>query len=76
MNIYDLPIPNFGELSNEQALELILEVRSRRRFVAQKQHSIRKEKVKLDVAPRAKRFNTPFGKFTKEELAQLLATLK
>lgn len=89
MNIYDLPIPNFGELSNEQALELILEVRSRRRFTVVKRggaserrpqdaqaNERRNSKTKLDPAPRAKRFNTPFGKFTKEEMQALLANLK
>ena len=76
MNIYDLPIPNFGELSNEQALELILEVRSRRRFIVKRQETKVKIKTKLDPAPRAKKFNTPFGKFTKEEMEALLANLK
>lgn len=73
MNIHDLPIPNFGELEDEAALKLILEVRSRRRIPIKAASS----KVK-STAPRksAKSFNTPLGNLTREQILSLLANLK
>jgi hypothetical protein len=76
MNIYDLPIPNFGELEDEAALKLILAVRSRRRILAKKQET----KTKVPAAPRAKKktgtFNTPLGTLSREQLIELMAKLK
>ena len=78
MNIYDLPIPNFGELENEAALKLILEVRMRRRAyinqrpVAAKSTSERggtKSKTKKTLA-------TSMGKLSREQVQELLAALK
>lgn len=72
MNIYDLPIPNFGELEDEAALKLILEVRSRRRIA----RVTPAKPTKVSPAPRAKIFATPFGKFTAEQMKEILAKLK
>ena len=78
MNIYDLPIANFGELEDEAALKLILEVRLRRRL-----QSPRSEKVKHKESataprrkPKEKNFNSPFGNLTREQMLELMASLK
>ena len=73
MNIHDLPIPNFGELSDEDALKLILEVRSRRRVT---RVSVDKPKRVKSPSAGTKMFNTPFGKFTQAELTELIKKLK
>jgi len=76
MNIYDLPIPNFGELEDEAALRLILEVRSRRRITKVTPAKANKISPSKPAGPKVKVFNTPFGKFTAEQMRDLVAKLK
>jgi len=81
VNIYDLPIANFGELEDEAALKLILEVRSRRRLHISSRPVTRKTKSEPRASAKTKTekrqlFNTPMGKMTKEQLLGLMEMLK
>lgn len=78
MNIYDLPIPNFGELEDEAALKLILEVRLRRRLQARCTEKIKHKAIPSEPRrkPKADKFNSPLGALTREQILELLTTLK
>ena len=67
MQIADLPIPHLTSLSSAEALELILGVRERRRFVA------KVAKLPKIAAQRSKK--DPLANMTREQLERLLEAL-
>jgi hypothetical protein len=73
MNIYDLPIPNFGELNDESALKLILEVRRRRRISLPREIKVKEPSARK---VQKKSANSVLRGLTREQIQELLDKLR